>query len=414
MKQCLQRSLRQGIVHGRLRLTFADGHAEDYGDGKYEQVAIRLADDRAALALFLDPAMKLGELYTDGRLTLEGGDAYQLVALLKRNTRTLSSVPALLAQAMRYARSVVAGRQSVAAARRNISHHYDLDDRLYRLFLDPDLQYTCAYFEERGQSLEMAQLAKKRHLAAKLLVEPGQSVLDIGSGWGGLAIYLGSVARAHVTGVTLSRPQYEVATRRTAERGLGEQVQFLLSDYRDVKRSFDRIVSVGMFEAIGRKSFDVFFQTASRLLARKGVFVLHSIGRTRPLRVQSPWMEKHIFPGSYIPALSEVLPAIERAGLLVGDLEILREHYAETLLAWRDRLKLRRDEVVALYGERFYRMWEFYLAVSEAAFRIDRLFIMQLQLTKHQDVLPRCRNYIAEREAALRAEELTLPAYATV
>ncbi len=414
----LARALQQGIRTGQLTVAHADGTTARYGDGDGPAVTIRFTETQAELALALDPAMKLGELYMDGRLQLEQGDCYDLVATLKRNARHftstpgLANVPAAVSYAARHLAARVMPRQTVAEAEANIAHHYDLDERLYRLFLDDDLQYTCAYFERPGQSLEGAQLAKKRHVTAKLMVEPGQRVLDIGSGWGGLALYLAQVAGADVTGVTLSAAQHRVSVARAAERGLAQQVRFQRSDYRDVQGTFDRIVSVGMFEAIGRKDFDVFFQTAARLLAPKGVFVLHAIGRTRPNRVFSPWIEKYIFPGGYIPALSEVLPALERAGFLVGDLEVLRHHYADTLKEWRRRFLARRAEVRALFDDRFVRMFDFYLAGSEAGFRVDRMFIFQLQLTRHQSALPIRRDYLAERAAALRTVEAAHPPYA--
>lgn len=406
MNRLLEWSLKR-IERGTLRVTYARGQTACHGSGA-PSVAIRFTDEAAELALALDPALQLGELYMDGRILLEEGSCYDLIEVFKRNMRRAATPPAVAMHAMRYARSFVRRRQSVIAARRNIAHHYNLDERLYRLFLDEDMQYTCAYFEHPGQGLAQAQLAKKRHVAAKLVVEPGHRVLDIGSGWGGLALYLAQTTGAEVTGVTLSEPQFEVSERRAAERGLQERVRFQLSDYRDVQGPFDRLVSVGMFEAIGLAEFDVFFQTARRLLEHDGVFVLHSIGRTRPNPAFNPWIEKYIFPGSYIPALSEVLPAVERAGFMVSDLEVLRLHYAETLRLWRERFLARRDEARALYDERFVRMWEFYLAGSEAGFRIDRMFIFQMQLTRAQHLVPRTRDYIAAAESALRAAEQRL------
>jgi cyclopropane-fatty-acyl-phospholipid synthase len=276
------------------------------------------------------------------------------------------------------------------------------------------MQYTCAYFQRPGQSLEQAQLVKKRHLAAKLLLAPDQRVLDVGSGWGGLCLYLAEVAGVRATGVTLSQRQFETSQRRARERGLSDRVDFQLKDYRKVRGRFDRIVSVGMFEAIGKKEFNRFFQTAASLLDRHGVFVLHSIGRTKKNPVPNPWLQRYIFPGSYIPSLSEVLPPIERAGFIVTDLEILRLHYAETLRAWRERFVRRRAEVLELFDERFYRTWEFYLAASEAGFRIDRMFIFQVQLARHQDTVPLCRDYVARTESELSRLEAELPAYASV
>jgi cyclopropane-fatty-acyl-phospholipid synthase len=290
-------------------------------------------------------------------------------------------------------------------ARHNVAHHYDLDGRLYRLFLDGDEQYSCAYFEAQDQSLDDAQLAKKRHLAAKLRINPGAKVLDIGCGWGGLALYLAEIAGAQVTGITLSQEQYKRAQNRAVERGLSRDTAFRLVDYRDVDGRFDRIVSVGMFEHVGVGFYDVFFRRCAELLADDGIALLHTIGRSGPPSITNPWIAKYIFPGGYIPALSEVLPAVQRAGLLVSDVEILQLHYAETLKAWRERFLAHRDEVVRLYDQRFVRMWEFYLACSEMAFRGSDMVVFQIQLAKHKGVTPATRDYIAREEARLRARE---------
>ena len=291
-------------------------------------------------------------------------------------------------------------------SRRNVAHHYDLDGHLYSLFLDADRQYSCAYFESPEQSLDDAQLAKKRHLAAKLLVRDGGRVLDIGCGWGGLALYLAEFCRAEVTGITLSQQQLGIAKQRAAEKGLGGVIDFRMQDYRDLGETFDRIVSVGMFEHVGVGYYDAFFRKCAGLLSDDGVMLLHSIGRSEGRNVTNPWIAKYIFPGGYIPALSEVLPAIERAGLLVTDIEVLRLHYADTLKAWRDRFLAHREEAARMYDQRFVRMWEFYLAASEAAFREHQaMMVMQIQLAKRQDVVPMTRDYITREEARLRALE---------
>jgi cyclopropane-fatty-acyl-phospholipid synthase len=290
-------------------------------------------------------------------------------------------------------------------SKNNVAHHYDLDGRLYSLFLDADKQYSCAYFETPEMALDDAQLAKKRHLAAKLLIGRGDRVLDIGSGWGGLGLYLAEMTSAHVTGVTLSTEQLQVSNARAAEKNLTASAKFFLEDYRDISGPFDRIVSVGMFEHVGVDFYETYFRRCAELLADDGVMVLHSIGRSEGPDVTNPWTTKYIFPGGYIPALSEVLPAIERAGLLVCDIEILRLHYAETLKAWRERFMARRDEAVRLYDERFARMWEFYLAGSEMSFRKQNLMNFQIQLAKRQDVVPMTRDYIALEEAKLRGVE---------
>jgi cyclopropane-fatty-acyl-phospholipid synthase len=294
-------------------------------------------------------------------------------------------------------------------SRNNVARHYDLDGRLYSLFLDTDKQYSCAYFETPDASLEEAQLAKKRHLAAKLLVDPGDRVLDIGSGWGGLGLYLAEMTGADVTGVTLSTEQLQVSNARAAEKNLTQSAKFLLKDYRDIPGPFDRIVSVGMFEHVGIGGFDEYFQHVARLLKDDGVMLLHAIGRSGKPNATNPWIAKYIFPGGYIPSLSEVFASIERAGLYVTDTEILRLHYAETLKEWRRRFMANREEAKALYDERFCRMWEFYLAGSEISFRVDANMVFQIQLAKRQDVVPATRGYIGERDAKLRQREAQKP-----
>ena len=290
-------------------------------------------------------------------------------------------------------------------SKNNVARHYDLDGRLYSLFLDADKQYSCAYFETPDATLDDAQLAKKRHLAAKLLIGRGDRVLDIGSGWGGLGLYLAEMTGANVTGVTLSTEQLQVSNARAAEKNLTRSAKFFLEDYRDITGPFDRIVSVGMFEHVGVDFYETYFRRCAELLTDDGVMLLHSIGRSDGPDVTNPWIAKYIFPGGYIPALSEVIPAIERAGLLVCDIEILRLHYAETLKAWRERFMARREEAVQLYDERFARMWEFYLACSEMSFRKQNMMNFQIQLTKRQGVVPMTRDYIAREEAKLRGIE---------
>jgi cyclopropane-fatty-acyl-phospholipid synthase len=290
-------------------------------------------------------------------------------------------------------------------ARRNVAHHYDLDGRLYALFLDSDRQYSCAYFESPQDSLDDAQLAKKRHLAAKLLLADGHRLLDIGCGWGGLALYAAEFCDARVTGITLSQEQLEIARRRARERTLSDRAIFRALDYRDVTGTFNRIVSVGMFEHVGISFYDAFFAKCASILADDGVMVLHSIGRSSGPSYTNAWIAKYIFPGGYIPALSEVMPAIERAGLLVTDIEILRLHYAETIRAWRDRFVAHRDEVARLYDARFVRMWEFYLACSETAFRRHDMMVFQIQLAKRQGTVPITRDYIFHAQSRLRARE---------
>jgi cyclopropane-fatty-acyl-phospholipid synthase len=411
MGPLIQHFLRSLIRFGALEVETADGEVRVYGDGSAPHAGIKIKDRAAELALMLDPALAMGELFMDGRVEVTKGDLYDVLAIGARNLAN-SGGPFWLKwiESVRRLSRRFHPSNNRRRARRNVERHYDLNVHLYDLFLDADRQYSCAYFEHPDDSLDQAQLAKKRHLAAKLLVEEGQRVLDIGCGFGGLALYMAEMAGADVTGVTLSREQFAVATKRAADTGLGDLAHFALKDYRDVEDSFDRIVSVGMFEHVGVAHYDEFFANARRLLKDDGVMILHAIGRSSAPSATNPWIEKHIFPGGYIPSLSEVLAAIERAGLLVTDTEILRLHYAETLKSWRERFMARRDEAKAMYDERFCRMWEFYLAGSESSFRVDGHMVFQIQLAKQQNIVPLTRDYVAEREARLRKRESQKPA----
>src|SRR3990170_3867657 len=405
MLPVLRPFLERIVRKGRLEVETASGSRFIVGDGSGERVAVHLADRGAARKLILRPELALGELYVDGRIVVTQGSAHDLLMLLARNLGS-QSLPGV-ARAydwLRVALRLLHQRNTARRARRNAAHHYDLDGRLYSLFLDPDMQYSCAYFDHPGQSLEEAQLAKKRHIAAKLLIEPGHRVLDIGCGWGGLALYLADLCGAEVTGVTLSEEQLAIAKGRAQERGLDTRAKFHLQDYRAVSKTFDRIVSGGMFEHVGVGYYGAFFGKAAELLTDDGVMLLHSIGRMDGPGATNPWIAKYIFPGGYFPALSEVLPAIERAGLCVTDIEILRLHYAETLRAWRERFLARRDEAKALYDERFCRLWEFYLAACECAFRHSGLMVFQIQLAKRQESVPLTRDYISQRETVLSAK----------
>jgi len=290
------------------------------------------------------------------------------------------------------------------SARRNVAHHYDLSVDLYRAFLDEDLQYSCAFFEHPDMTLEEAQNAKKRHIAAKLALGEGQKVLDIGCGWGGLALSLAAWTGASVEGVTLSTEQLNTAQTRAEAMGLASRASFSLTDYRDIAGTYDRIVSVGMFEHVGRPNYQAFFHSVAKLLKDDGVALIHSIGRSEGPSTTDAFTAKYIFPGGYIPALSEVLPAVERAGLWVTDIEILRLHYAETLRRWYDRFLARRAEVAALYDERFCRMWEYYLVGAEMGFRYGGHMNFQLQLAKRKDALPITRHYMEDAERALVAK----------
>jgi len=352
----------------------------------------------------LDPELKLGEAYMDGTLVVEQGSIAEVIAILLRQEPVVAPNWAL-ERLIRHLFRRLQHYNPRSRARHNVAHHYDLDGGLYSLFLDGDQQYSCAYFETPDQSLDDAQLAKKRHLAAKLGLRPGATVLDIGCGWGGLALYLAEIAGAHVTGITLSQEQYQRAQTRALERGRTKDATFRLVDYRDVEGRFDRIVSVGMFEHVGVGFYDTYFAKWAELLADDGVAVLHTIGRSGRPSITNPWIAKYIFPGGYIPSLSEVLPAIERAQLVVTDVEVLQLHYAETLKAWRERFLAHRDEVLRLYDQRFVRMWGFYLACSEMAFREADMVVFQIQMAKRKGLVAATRDYIAREEAHLRANE---------
>ena len=406
MDRVLQIVLRSFIRHGTLRVTTARGAPLEFGDGTGEPIAVRFTSAAAERAVILDPELAVGEAYMDGSLVIEHGSIADFLLLALSQDHSGKPLPWARTQwLLRYLWRRLAQSNPPKRSRANVAHHYDLDRRLYSLFLDADRQYSCAYFEHPEQSLDDAQLAKKRHVAAKLLVNPGARVLDIGSGWGGMGLYLAETCGAHVTGVTLSDEQHALSRARAEEKGLGQRAEFRLQDYRDVTERFDRIVSVGMFEHVGVGYYDVFFRKCAELLVDDGAMLVHSIGRSEGPGITNPWIAKYIFPGGYIPALSEVLPAIERAGLLVTDIEILRLHYAETLKHWRARFLAHREDLEKIYDERFIRMWEFYLAASEMSFREQNMMVFQLQLTKRQGVVPITRDYIAREEARLRGSE---------
>jgi len=398
--------LRKFVRQGALSVRFADGSSESFGDGTGPDLAVAFRDEAAETTLLTNPELKLGELYMDARLVIERGDLYDLLALGTTNSRDFRAPRAFRAlSAFRDAAARFEPANDRVRAQRNVAHHYDLDERLYRLFLDKDMQYSCAYFENWGASLEEAQLAKKRHIAAKLMIEPDQSVLDIGCGFGGMALYLARNLGARVVGVTLSSEQHALARRRVEQAGLQERIDIRLQDYRDVEGPFDRIVSVGMFEHVGRGGFDEFFAHAKRLLGDDGVALLHAIGRSGAPQPTGPWVKKYIFPGGYLAPVSEVSDSIERQGLVTADIEILRLHYAQTLRLWRERFRRRWDDAAALYDERFCRMWDYYLAGAECGFRFLDHMVFQFQLVKKHGIVPETRDYVIAAETALRARD---------
>jgi len=406
LDRLLQKVLALIVRTGTLRVTTVAGNSFTVGNGSGPVLTLRFTSRTAEVGILIDPELRFAEAYMNGTLIVEQGSITDVLALVMSQTTALRPPPWARWQSLvRYFARRLRQLNPRSRARRNAAHHYDLDARLYALFLDADRQYSCAYFETPDQTLDDAQLAKKRHIAAKLLLSPGNRVLDIGSGWGGLALYLAGTCGTRLEGVTLSREQLTLSRARALEKSLTNKVDFRLADYRDIAGRFDRIVSVGMFEHVGVGFYDVFCRKCADLLADDGVMLLHSIARAEGPGYTNPFIRKYIFPGAYIPALSEVVPAIERSGLLVTDIEILRLHYAETLKAWRERFMARREEAERLYDARFCRMWEFYLAASEMAFREQGMMVFQVQLTRRQGVVPMTRDYIMREEARLRGVE---------
>ncbi len=381
----------RGFTGGQLQFVAPDGKSWTLGRGS-PQARILLRDAATLRHILLNPALHLGETYVDGRWQPESGDLDAVLEVGTRYTQYYED----------HHRGSWAGKalallgelNNATLSRRNVAHHYDLDESLYRSFLDADMQYSCAYFAEGVRTLEQAQQAKCELIARKLDLRPGAQVLDIGCGWGGLALYLARTRRVQVTGITLSEGQLAVAQRRLAASGLSKQVQFRLEDYRDTSGQYDAIVSVGMFEHVGRPQYPTFFEAVSRLLKQDGVALLHTIGRLSPPGVTNPWIRKYIFPGGYIPAASELFTAVEGSGLKHNDFECWRLHYAKTLVEWQRRFAAARSQIQNRMGERFCRMWEFYLKASEASFRWGNLAVFHTQLSHHIDRVPLTRDYL--------------------
>jgi cyclopropane-fatty-acyl-phospholipid synthase len=390
--------LSRSIKSGTLILTFPDGSRQRFGSGG-PQVAATITRVQTLRRIALNPDLAVGEAFMDGSLRIDSGDIYEFLDLVMGNLGMTTKSP--------LRRGWLAFRRLIrpltlfnpaSRSRANVAHHYDLTDRLYDLFLDADRQYSCAYFGTPVDTLEQAQDRKKRHIAAKLLLRPGQKVLDIGSGWGGLARFLAVEADVSVTGLTLSEEQLSKAKAQTAGAGLKNKVAFHLRDYRHETGRYDRIVSVGMFEHVGTPHYRTYFDSVAERLTEDGVALIHTIGSSSPPGAPGAWIKKYIFPGGYVPAMSEVLPAIEKSGLIVTDVEVLRLHYAETLRIWRQRFLANRARIAELYDDRFCRMWEFYLAACEAGFRHGGLVVFQFQLAKRNSSVPLTRDYIAKAE----------------
>jgi len=400
--------LSRSVKRGRLTLLRPGAQPASFGTPEpgFPDVTIRFADKRVALAIARNPALGAGECFMTGRLTVEQGDIRDLVNLLTMNDEWEKGQnnldPGWLTRVAGAVKHRVDRINMERRSKKNVAHHYDLSGRLYDLFLDRDKQYSCAYFTDPANGLEQAQLDKLAHIAAKLALKPGMRVLDIGCGWGGMALYLNRHFGVEVTGITLSEEQLKVARERAQAAGVADKVRFELIDYRRVTGTFDRIVSVGMFEHVGPPQYRTFFKKCRDLLAEDGVMLLHTIGRMGEPGVTDDWTVKYIFPGGYNPALSEIVRAYEGLRLFPTDVEVLRVHYSWTLDHWYDRTVAAKDAIVALYDEDFYRMWTFYLAGASAAFRYGGLCNYQVQLTKGRFAVPVTRDYMFEGERALR------------
>jgi len=368
-------------------------------------VEMTLKSPATLLWLGMNPELHFGEAYMNGDLTITRGDLWALMELIGRNLPNRGPMKPLNAWLKRRREALIT-RNTAKTSRSHVAHHYDLSETLYRSFLDADMQYSCAYFSDPGMSLEEAQLAKKLHLISKLDLRSGQSVLDIGCGWGGLALEIARRADVRVTGITLSQEQLAVARMRARAEGLNDRVKFELIDYRQLaslenQAHFDRVISVGMFEHVGPPQYVTYFSTIKKLLTEDGVAVVHTIGHEGLGGGSNAWLDKYIFPGGYIPSLSQITGSVEGSHLWVTDIEILRQHYAETLRHWRERFTASRDKMAELYDERFCRMWEFYLALCELGFRFATLVVVQVQLTQKIDVLPITRDYMHDEEVVL-------------
>ncbi len=401
----LPKLFRRAIKTGTLILNGPKGYRETFGDGTGVPVEFTITDPRLDWRIPLKPELAPPEAYMDGTLRFERGGPYEMMALFFGNRREFDLTPSQI-----FWRGVMRGskrllRNTTAKARRNAAHHYDVGNAFYRLWLDRDLQYSCGYFPEGTETLEEAQTLKKRHIAAKLHLQPGQRVLDIGCGWGGMALYLAQVADVKVVGVTLAEEQLAHARRRAEALGLSDRVEFRLMDYRAVTETFDRVVSVGMLEHVGARDLTAYFLKVRDCLAPGGVALIHSISSKSPPGLTAPFIDKYIFPGGYLPRLSESFAAVEKAGLWTLDTESWRVHYSRTIQHWRQRFDEQRETVVEQYDERFARMWEFYLALSDIVFTHSTNFVFQMQLGRTRDGVPLHRDYIAEAAARYAARE---------
>ncbi len=392
------RLLKGRIRHGALTIIDAAGRRHSLtGSNPGPRATIRITDPRLDWRMAAYPHLVVGEAYMDGTLRMEEGSIRDFMDVIGHNLHHIETHPFLrAAQRLQRPFRWIQQFNPMTRAKRNVAHHYDLSGRLYDLFLDDDRQYSCAYFATPQDSLEQAQENKKRLLAGKLMLQAGLRVLDIGCGWGGLALHLARHHNVQVVGITLSEEQLKIARQRAKDAGLDDKVTFRLQDYRNLNETFDRVVSVGMLEHVGSTHLGKYFARVRDLLRPDGIAVIHSIGRMEPPGTTNPWLRKYIFPGGYTPALSEAMAAVERAALYVTDVEILRLHYARTLAEWTRRFQANRDKAAAIYDERFCRMWEFYLMGCEMAFRHWNQMVFQVQLTRKQEAVPLTRDYLLE------------------
>jgi len=401
LQHLLVRNLKSLLHEGNVTLHLPDQSTVCLGDGTGQPVSVRLAHSSIVSRLIVNPELALGEGYMNGEITIDGDDLHGLLEIAVRNLKTRPPVRWIRAiHTLRFFRRRFDQNNFASVSKRNVSHHYDLSGALYDLFLDRDRQYSCAYFKHPDDTLEQAQTNKKKHIAAKLLLEPGMRVLDIGCGWGGTALSLARDHGVEVLGITLSEEQHRIATERARAEGLSDRVTFEKCDYRHVSGPFDRIVSVGMFEHVGIPHYETYFRKVQALLKPDGVALIHTIGRCAPPDSTNPWISKYIFPGGYVPAMSEVLPAIENADLWLDDVECWRLHYAKTLRHWFDRFQSNSEKAAIIYDDRFVRMWRFYLAASEQTFRFGRQAVFQFQISRRQDAVPLTRDYLYEKALA--------------
>jgi len=393
----LSHMMKSFVRQGTLKVIDAGGRVHVFSGAPGPNVTMRLSDKSLYHKLVFNPELNAGEAYMDGRLTFEESTLRDFLTLISINRISLGSYPVqrVLRRVSRFFKRFQQANP-IGKAQQNVAHHYDLGNDFYRLFLDEGMQYSCAYFLSDDDTLEQAQRNKLRLLAAKLDLSPGLRVLDIGCGWGELALYLAALNDVEVVGVTLSKEQYERAQSRAQDAGMGDRVRFEFKDYREVTERFDRIVSVGMFEHVGVHHYGEFFAKINDLLDDDGIALIHSIGHMSPPGTASPWLRKYIFPGAYSPALSEVFDIVERNSLWVTDLEILRLHYAQTLAHWIQRFEANRDKIEAMYDAKFCRMWEFYLISAEMMFRTGSQLVFHMQLARKRDAVPIVRDYITD------------------